>query len=250
MTTRRILGALVGVAVAFVAVGAVGLVVSGRFSNPSGLPPFTLQETLPKMVKDFGSGARVVEIIVSSEDVTFQVIAADRQLHIRNYEIVSSEIEAGTTGYNRETKNFVRRPTNAESRQASLTLGQIPRNVVDGLYQRVGFPRNGSGAMLEGRLWLLGSGVRPLDQYVADYDGSGLHLAKSDTDPLGTATATPAPSQPPPVSAKTTTVYSYSTTIGSSGSGETKATKRLLACIERARGDIKKIAACQQRFLR
>jgi hypothetical protein len=67
------------------------------------IKPYTLQETLPKMVSDFGAKARVVQISVSEDDVDFQVMGGDEQLHIRNYDVVESEISAGTEGYNQWT---------------------------------------------------------------------------------------------------------------------------------------------------
>jgi hypothetical protein len=39
-----------------------------------------------------------VQISASEENVDFQVILGIGQLHIRNYDVVSSEISAGTTG--------------------------------------------------------------------------------------------------------------------------------------------------------
>ena len=72
------------------------------------------------MVSSFGANARVVEIVVDSSGAYYQVIRADHQLHIRDYAIVESEVEAGTEGYNRKTTNFARVPTAAASRRAVL----------------------------------------------------------------------------------------------------------------------------------
>ncbi|MFT3863780.1 MAG: hypothetical protein QM729_05860 [Solirubrobacterales bacterium] len=159
-----VLAAVVGVAIA----GHVGVDSNG------GLKPYGLQETLPGMVASFGPNARVVEIIVGSSGIYYQVIGADHRLHIRDYAIVEYEIEAGTYGYNHKTSDFVRAPTPAESRAAVLTLGQLDPGVVEGLYSKVGFPRQGSSATLTGRSWLLQYGADPDHRYVAVYDGSGL----------------------------------------------------------------------------
>ena len=169
---KRLVVAAVGVLAAI-----VGVAIAGHFTTDSngGLKPYGLQETLPQMVASFGGNARVVEIIVGSSGVYYQVIGADRQLHIRDYSIVESEIEAGTYGYNRKTRNFVRAPTAAESRSAVLTLGRVDPGVVDALYGKVGFPRQGSSATLTGRSWLLQSGARPDHQFVAAYDGGAVH---------------------------------------------------------------------------
>ncbi len=209
------------------------------------------------MVESFGANARVVEIIVGSSGVYYQVIGPDRQLHIRDYSIVESEIDAGTYGYNRKTRNFVRAPTPAESRSAVLTLGQLDPGVVDRLYSKIGFPRQGSGATLTGRSWFLESGAQPEHRFLAAYNGGALQRTQAAAPPdPKTATIHPSTQVRAPTSsngsnATTTTVYSFTTTI-SSGSKPGKAnstTQRLVACIARARGDLNKIAVCQRKFV-
>lgn len=250
---KRLAMGVVGVLVA-----TAGVAIGGYFeSASSGLRPYNLQETLPEMVAAFGPSARVVEIIVSSNDVYFQVIGADRQLHIRDYAVVESEIEAGTYGFNRTTRNYVRAPTRAEARSAVLTLREIDPSVVDRLYGRVAFPRRGSSATLTGRSWLLESGARPDDQYVAAYDGSGLHIARSAAPsiPNGASTPHPAPATPSSSSgrstASTTTVLRFTTTISSRPTDHRRlnSARRLVAWIAHARGDMTMIAACQRRFV-
>src|ERR1700743_296735 len=100
-----------------------------------------MQETLPQMVSDFGAKARVVQISTSGQNVDFQVIPGDGQLHIRNYDIVQYEGEAGTPGFNGKGTNGCRSPTAAQSAQARVTLGQIDAGVVDRLLHKVGFSR-------------------------------------------------------------------------------------------------------------
>ena len=137
---KRLVVGVVGVGAAIVGVAIAGHVGSGA---NGGLKPYGLRETLPQMVASFGTDARVVEIIVGSSGVYYQVIGADRRLHIRDYSIVQSEIEAGTYGYSRKTRDFVRALTPAEAHSAVVTLGQVDPGVVDGLYGKVGFPRQG-----------------------------------------------------------------------------------------------------------
>jgi len=183
------------------------------------------------------------------------VIGGDRQLHIRDYSIVESEIDAGTYGYNRKTSNFVRAPTAAESRSAVLTLGQVDPGVVDRLYSKVEFPRQGSSATLIGRSWFLESGAQPEHRFVAASDGSTVQRTQAPappdpkTIPPSTQATTPTPSNGP--EATTTTVYSFTTTIsGSPRPGKLNSiTQRLVTCIARARGDVNKIAVCQRRFV-
>ena len=199
---------------------AIASIASYFESRSTAALAYDLQGTLPKMVSAFGSDARVVEISVGSSDVYFQVIGADGRLHIRDYKVVESEIEAGTYGYNRKTSDYLRAPTALESQDAVLKLGQIDPGVVDRLYGKVGFPRQGSSATLTGRSWFLESGVSPDHQHVAGYDGSGLSPARS--------AAPPDPNSPTPASAPasprkrpsgsnacTTTVLHFTTTISS-----------------------------------
>ena len=249
MGLKRLVVAAVGLAAAI-----AGVAIAGHFeSGSSGLRPYGLRDTLPGIVAAFGGNARVVEIIVDSSGAYFQVIGGDGQLHIRDYTVVESEIEAGTYGYNRKTRNYIRVPTRAESRGAVLTLGQINPGVVDTLYGKLSFPRQGSSATLTGRSWFLQSGVRPGDPYVAAYDGSALRPAHSvaPPSPNGTVTSvsTPATSSGPS-KASTTTVFSFTTTISSglTSPRRLKKTQRLETCIEHARSDVNRIVACQRRF--
>ena len=252
MGIKRGVVGIVGVVVVAVA----GVAIASYFeSSSTAALAYDLQGTLPKMVSAFGSDARVVEISEGSSDVYFQVIGADGRLHIRDYKVVESEVEAGTYGYNRKTSSYVRPPTALESRGAVLKLGQIDPGVVDRLYGKVGFPRQGSSATLTGRSWFLESGVSPDHQYVAGYDGSGLRPARSAAPPdPNTPTSTSAPAAPPKRSsgsnASTTTVLHFTTTI-SSGPATPRgvdSARRLLTCIEHALGDVSKIVACQSRF--
>ena len=248
--------------VGVVAAGAVivGLAIAGHVGSDSngGLKPYGLRETLPQMVASFGANARVVEIIVGSSGIYYQVIGADRQLHIRDYSIFESEIEAGTYGYNRKTRNYVRALTPAQSRSAVLTLGQVDPGVVDSLYHKVGFPRQGSSATLTGRSWFLQSGAQPEHRFVAAYSGGGLKPTQAAappdpntaTIPPATAAKTPTSTNRPP--STSTTVYSFTTTIssGSTKPGKlNRTTRRLVTCIARAQGDVNRIAVCQHKFL-
>ncbi|MGZ4183956.1 MAG: hypothetical protein ACXVFA_01055 [Solirubrobacteraceae bacterium] len=175
----------VAVGVAGITAAVIGVAIAGHVSTDTngGLRPYGLRETLPGMVSSFGSNARVVKIIVGSSGVYYQVIGSDRRLHIRDYSIAQSEIDAGTYGYNRKTNNVVRAPTVAESSSAVLTLGQIDPGVVDSLYSKVGFPRQGSSATLTGRSWFLESGAQPEHRFVAAYDGHGVQRTQAAAAP-------------------------------------------------------------------
>jgi hypothetical protein len=232
-----------GTVVALVA-AAVGIYIATKTSN-EGIKAYTLQETLPKMVSDFGPKARVVQVSTSGQNVDFQVIPGDGQLHIRNYDIVSSEISAGTTGYNRKVTNVVRAPTAAETAQARVTLGQIDSGVVDRLLHKVGFSRDDTSVILSGGSWVLETYKGPSDGYVASVDGSGLRRAQ-----LSGPTSTVAQSAPAATSSTTTTqtvsnAATFSTTF--KVTRNPKASK-LLHCIVSAQGDVNKILKCQQRF--
>jgi hypothetical protein len=246
---KRVAVGVVGITAAVIGVAIAGHV--GTDSN-GGLKPYGLAETLPGMVSTFGSNARVVKIIVGSSGVYYQVIGSDRQLHIRDYTIAQSEIDAGTYGYNRKTNNVVRAPTVAESRSAVVTLGQIDPNVVGGLYSKVGFPRQGSSATLTGRSWFLESGAQPEHRFLAAYDGNGVQRTQSAAPP--DPNIAPAPTTPSTVASRsnTTTTYSFTTTItsGATKPGKlSRATQRLTTCITRAQGDVNKIVVCERKFV-
>jgi len=110
--------------VAALVAAAVGIYIATRTSH-EGVKPYTLQETLPKMVSDFGARARVVQISVSSQNVDYQVIPADGQLHIRNYDIVSFEESAGVTAYNRKVTNVVRTATPRQDPQMPAAVPAV-----------------------------------------------------------------------------------------------------------------------------
>jgi hypothetical protein len=251
---RLILGA-VGVIAALIGVAIAVQLTTGP---NGGLKAYGLHETLPEMVSSFGAHARVVEIIVDDSGAYYQVIGADHRLHIRDYAIVESEIEAGTEGYNRKTTNFVRAPTTAESRGAVLTLAQVDPGVVDTLYSKVGFPHQGSSATLTGRSWFLESGAHPEHRYVAAYNGDSVQRTDEDTAPDPKTASVPSSTQTtPPASsagskATTTTVYSFTTTISSGSAKPGKAggtAQRLVTCIAHAQGDVNKIVVCQRKYV-
>ena len=227
-----------GTVVALVA-AVLGIYIATK-AGGGGIKPYTLQETLPRMVADFGAKARVVQISTSGQNVDFQVIPGDGQLHIRNYDIVSSEISAGTTGYNRKVTNVVRAPTATETTQARVTLGQIDAGVVDRLLQRVGFDRNDTSVILSGGSWVLENYQGPSSAYVAAVDGSNVRHLNAAAGTVGTTQTAPAAT-----TSASTTVSSFSTTF--TVTRNAKAGK-LVHCMVAAQGDVNKILKCQQRF--
>jgi hypothetical protein len=250
---KRLIVGAVGVLAAVIGVAIAAQLTTGP---NGGLKPYGLKETLPEMVSSFGANARVVEIVVDSSGAYYQVIGADHQLHIRDYAIVESEVEAGTEGYNRKTTNFARAPTAAESRGAVLTLAQVDPGVVDRLYGKVGFPHQGSSATLTGRAWFLQSGAHPEHRYVAAYSGDSVQRTQAAAAPdpktgsIPTSTQTTAPPSSTGSRPTTTTVYSFTTTVGSAKAGKvSKTAQRLVTCISRAQGDVNKIVVCQRKFV-
>ena len=253
---KRLILAAVGVTAALI---GVAIAVDLTIGPNGGLKPYGLRETLPAMVSTFGANARVVEIIVDDSGAYYQVIGADHRLHIRDYAIVESEVEAGTEGYNRKTTNFVRAPTAAESHNAALTLAQVDPGVVDSLYSKVGFPHQGSSATLTGRSWFLESGAHPEHRYVAAYTGDSVQRTQEAAAPDPKTASLPSSTQQTtsPASSnatKTTTtkVYSFTTTItsGSTKPGRVSRTaQRLVTCISHAQGDVTKIVVCQRKYV-
>src|SRR6185312_16302996 len=100
-----------GLGTAAALVAAVAGIFIATNTGGEGVKGYTLKETLPQMVSDFGAATQVVEIGVAHDNVDYKVIPRDGQLHIRNYDLVQYEIQAGTAGYNRKVTNVVRAPT-------------------------------------------------------------------------------------------------------------------------------------------
>ena len=224
---------------------AVGIYIAGGTAG-GGIKPYTLRETLPKMVADFGARARIVQISASADNLDFRVIPGDGRLHIRNYDVVESEIDAGTTGYNRKVTNVVRAPTAAEVAQARVTLGQIDPGVVDRLLHKVGFSRNDSSVVLSGASWVLETYTGPSDDYVASFDGSGVHHpnpATTATTATAATAATTATTQTAPAGASNVSTFSTTFTVT-----KNPRASKLLRCIVNAQGDVNKVLKCQQRF--
>ncbi len=226
---------------------AVGIYFAFYFKGGS---PYTFEETLPKMVSAFGADARVVQVLVSSDNVSYEVIGRDGLLHRRVYELQFSREAGGGTAKTRGVENSVRKPTAGELREARVTLGQLTPGVVDSLYHRVDFPNDGSSAVLTGETWLLESGARAFDHYQARYDGTALHQTQSKATVFGSKPPSQTTTQPP---AQGNVVTKSSITIRSSGGTQSTATvrkrlRRLLACIQRAEGDASKIVSCQQHY--
>jgi hypothetical protein len=218
---------------------------------------YTLQGTLPKMIADFGSGARVVEIDVNREEdadqhVEYLVIGADRRLHRRSYVLSETPTPSGGTGSGRYIRNSARAPTAAELSGARLHLGQIPAGVVDELYDKVGFTSTDSHARLTDETWSLStqeaSGGKFFDKYEARYDGSDLRQTSSApfSSSGTTRSGSPAPAAPATTTPATPTVRSPSTPAP--GSSSLHKAQKLLACVQAAHQDVTKLVRCQRRF--
>jgi hypothetical protein len=203
----------------------VGIASFAIFHNAGS--GFSFHGTLPEMVSDFGKGARVVEILASTDDVKYAVIGRDGRLHERNYNLKFSKAIGGGTAKDRKIENSVRKATAAERANARVRLGDLNASVIDDLFKKVGFPHDGSSATLTGTTWLLQSGAHPFDKYVARYDGTGVHQTQSQADVFGQSGAPPQPQ---------------------SQSGSAPPVNKLIGCIQDAHGDVTKITACQQRF--
>jgi len=227
--------------------GGAGIYFTYFFKGGS---PYSFRETLPGMVSSFGADARVVQILVSSDNVAYEVITRDGRLHKRVYNLQSSRVVGGGTGNTRKVENVVRNPTASERRRARVTLGELAPGVVDALYHRVNFPNQGSSATLTGETWVLQSGARAFDQYEARYDGTRLLQTQSKS--------TVFESKPPSRTTAHTATHSKaitrsSITVTSGGDAESGAVlrqklSRLLACVQGAQGDGSRITACQQRY--
>jgi hypothetical protein len=220
--------------------GGVGIYFGFFFKGGS---PYSLQETLPQMVSDFGAHARVVELQDSTDDIVFRVIGSDGLLHERDYQLQFSETSDGGTGKTRHVSNSESRPSTSDRRHAKVTLGQIPSGIVDKLLSAVGFPKDGSSATLTGSTWMLESGARPFDKYEARYDGSRLHQTQSKASVFGPGSSTGSGTSTGSTPSATAPPNAAPPSSGLHGK-----VGKLLACIQRAHQNVNKIIACQQRF--
>jgi hypothetical protein len=171
-------------ALAAVFIGAAFFIIRGA---ASAAKPYTLGTTLPKMIADFGGAAKVLEIDVNREDednqyVDYLVIAADGQVHKRDYVLEQQVQPDGGIAFGHYIHSGVRPATAAEQAAANVALGQIPPDVVEGLFKRVAFPDADSEAKLDGGQWTLSSKALGKfgAQFVARYDGTGLRQTASN----------------------------------------------------------------------
>ena len=141
---------------------------------------WTFEETLPGVIEDFGEDARVVSVVASPPDVTYAVIDAEGTLRSRRYyvEVESIGGEQPREERDRRTEDSERAATPKERQAAKVTLGELDSGVVERMWDEVDFPSEGSSATLSGRQWALAAGTRPLDRYLASFDGSNLQRTK------------------------------------------------------------------------
>jgi hypothetical protein len=233
--------------VAFTALGLVGAGVGVYFAFFfKGGSPYTLQETLPQMISDYGANARVVQLQDSTDDITYRVLGPDGLLHERDYELQFSRTAGGGTGKTRHISNSVSKPSASDVSGAQVRLGQISSGIVDKLFSEVRFPSNGSSATLHGGTWTLESGARPFDRYEARYDGSGLHQTQSQATVFAPQPTAPSGSSAGSSGSAPSATSTPQTSTPSTGLGGN--TGKLLACIQHAHSDVNKIVVCQRRF--
>jgi hypothetical protein len=228
---RILLVVLVGGAIA---VYAVASAVSGIGNAVNGGRHYS--DTLGEVQQKFGSGAKVVKIEADGGGVEYDVLSPDgSHVLIRNYSRTSEQTTdpntgAPATGYNDHTDDSRRAATPADVKGASVTLGQLDKDIVERLWDQAGFPHRGSVATLVGSTWTITSGASPFDRYQANFDGSGFHQTQSKSDVFGGDSTTsvppptPAPSSVPPAAVKRA--------------------RAIAACMRRAHGNVAKIQAC------
>jgi hypothetical protein len=207
--------------------------------------PYSFQDTLPRMVSDFGADARVADIQVDGEagEIRYEIMASHGLVHVRDYRLSYVQLQhTGRTHY-RHVVNSVRDATAVDLRNARVRLGDIPSGVVDQLFARLRFSQSAASATLEGETWTLQTDARLFDRYEARFDGSGLHQTRSRASLL------PPPGSGQPKTATSTHTNQQPTdTIPSGATPGMIRADRLLACVHRAGGDIAKLTACQRRF--
>jgi len=188
------------------------------------------KDTLGEVQGKFGDDAKVVGIQIDASGTGYAVLSPDgSQVLIRQYGHTSEELPDGGTGYSAKTSDDSRRATDVDRRTATVTLGQLDKNVVEDMWNEADFPHTGSTATLKASTWEIGSGARPFDKYQAKFDGSGFHQTQNKEDVFGSSSA-PAPAPAP----KATQAQSRASKLG--------------ACMQRAVGNAAKVQACARKY--
>jgi len=140
---------------------------------------YSFEDTLPKMVDDFGKDARVISVLDRDGDVSFSVLTG-RMVHDRLYEqyCVRSGVNSGTSCSKRVT-NHAHRAQPSEREAARVKLGELDEGVVDHLRDETD-AFDGAPVGLRGRRWIVAAAV--FKSYVADLDGGHVHEVKSAAD--------------------------------------------------------------------
>ncbi len=221
--------------IAVLAFGAIWLIP--KILDEAGVSgdPWTFKETLPQVTDDFGESAKVVSISDLGGAVTFTVIGDDGQVHERRYYVETSESRGPqgqpAQGRSRETEDSERAATAEETAAATVTLGDLDEDVVERMWDEVGFPTEGSSAALTRTEWALSSGARPFDKYLANADGTNVRQTSSKESTFGGAK----PSEGGKPSAPGATP----------GQGQVEALQKLGDCLKAAGSDIAAIQKCQ-----
>src|SRR4029079_6666618 len=99
------------------------------------------KDTLGEVQGKFGDDAKVVGIQIDASGTGYAVLSADgSQVLIRQYGHTSEELPDGGTGYSAKTSDDSRRATDVDRRTATVTLGQLDKNVVEDLWNKADFP--------------------------------------------------------------------------------------------------------------
>jgi hypothetical protein len=189
--TRAVL-IVVATVIGMCAIGVflVATVIGGISDAANGR---TYSDTLGDAQQKFGDAAKVVKVEVGGGGVEYDVLSLDNStVLIRTYTRTSEQTSDANgnpaTGYNNHTGDSQRAATPADVKGATVTLGQLDKDVVDNLWGQADFPHSGSIATLQGRTWTIGSGASPFDKYQASFDGSGFHQTQSQSDVFGGST--------------------------------------------------------------
>jgi hypothetical protein len=204
--------------------------------------PYSVQDTLPHVVSDFGANARVADIRVNgANDILYEIMATNGLVHVRDYRLSYVRLQhSGRTHY-RHVVNFVRDATALDLRNAQVRLGDIPSGVVAKVFARLRFAPDAASATLEGKTWTLSSDTSVFNRYQARYDGTRLHQTQSRAtlfSPPSLSLPATSPSGSPQASGA----------VPPSAAPHILSADRLIACVRGAKGDVTKLVACQQRY--
>jgi hypothetical protein len=134
---------------------------------------YSFSETLAKTKDAAGADARVLSVLVRGKDFSFGVVTKDGRVLERFYGELCTSSSRGNHCATRQ-RDHEHKATSRESELAQVRLGDIDSQILARLRRDAG-AGDGDPIGLRRRQWAIGK-AQP---YIADADGSNVHLARS-----------------------------------------------------------------------